>query len=264
MSSDRLVPFELGRIDRASIKDLALDQLKRYIASGAVGAGQRLPSERELAQRLGVGRNSVREALKALEAVGIVESRVGEGTFITAQTGASIGRTIGLGLATWGGTLVEILKARQMIETGTARVAAQEADGEDLGALEAELVRMETATDAPYRYLSADMNFHRLIARATHNSIVAGIVGNLIDLLEEVLSEANAHQIVTVAEGTATHRDIYAAIAGRDSTAAAHAMRVHLQFSTELWAAVTSLGGANTPPAEDGDAISPQESDALS
>ena len=243
MSSPDVVAPKLSRIDRASVKDLALEQLKRYIASGAVAAGQRLPSERELARRLGVGRNSVREALKVLEAVGIVESRIGEGTFITEQTGASIGRAIGLSLATWGGTLVEILKARQMVEVETAREAARHAGPADLAALEAELVRMEAAGAAVYDYLAADMHFHRLVATATHNSIVAGIVGNLIDTLEAVLREANADQITTVAEGGATHRDIHAAIERRTPDAAAEAMRRHLQFSTDFWAAITSLGG---------------------
>lgn len=259
MTSENTSPTELARIDRASIKDLALDQLKRYIASGAVMAGQRLPSERELARQLGVGRNSVREALKVLEAVGIVESRIGEGTFITEQTGASIGRTIGLSLAAWGGTLVEILKARQMIETEAASVAAQQARSADIAALEGELLQMEAkaAEEAVYEYLAADMNFHRLVARATRNAIIAGIVANLIDTLEEVLREAHADQIMTVAEGTATHRDIYAAIARHDSTAASDAMRQHLQFSSELWAAVTSLGGATRVSGGHGETTEP-------
>src|SRR6516225_4008357 len=90
---------ELTRIERSSIKELALDQLKRYIGSGRLKPGERLPSERDLAETLGVGRSSIREALKIFEAVGLVESRIGEGTFVTAQAGVSFGRTIGLTLA---------------------------------------------------------------------------------------------------------------------------------------------------------------------
>src|SRR4051794_24592471 len=139
---NRIKPPELNTLKPAKIKDLALDQLKRFIVSGAVAPGQRLPPERELAEKLGVGRNSIREALKVLEAVGLIESRVGDGTFITAQTGASIGRTIGLSLAMWGGTIVEILDARRIIEVEAARTAAQQIQEQELAALLAELEQM--------------------------------------------------------------------------------------------------------------------------
>ena len=92
----------LETIKRVSVKDQTLEQLKNYILSGVVPLGERLPSERALADALGVGRYSVREALKVLQAVGLVESRVGEGAFLTANTGASFGRILGLSLATLG------------------------------------------------------------------------------------------------------------------------------------------------------------------
>src|SRR5438067_827628 len=139
----RIKPADIDSFQSAKIKDLALAQLKRFIVSGAVQPGQRLPPERELAEKLGVGRNSIREALKVLEAVGLIESRVGDGTFVTAQTGASIGRTIGFSLAMWGGTIVEILDARRMIEVEAACAAAQHIDSQELAALETELLRME-------------------------------------------------------------------------------------------------------------------------
>lgn len=228
-------------IERASVKDQALTQLKRYIAAGGLTAGERLPSERELARQLGIGRNSVREALKVLEALGIVESRVGEGTFIVEQPGASIGRSIGLSLATWGGALLELLHARQMIEVESARFAALRATPDDCQAILAEVERMDAAGSDTYGYLAADMQFHRLVAQATHNGVVTVVVANLIDTLQEVLGEMRADQIQSVSEGTATHHDIYAAIARRDADAAAREMRTHLQFSTDLWTAVASL-----------------------
>ena len=118
----------LKTIEKANVKDQTLEQLKNYILSGAVRLGERLPSERALADALGVGRYSVREALKVLEAVGLVQSRVGEGTFLTTNTGASFGQILGLSLATWGGTIIEILDAREMIEAEAARSAAVSRD----------------------------------------------------------------------------------------------------------------------------------------
>ncbi|MCC7446118.1 MAG: FadR family transcriptional regulator [Anaerolineae bacterium] len=241
----RITPPDPNSIKPPNVKNLALDQIKQLIASGAVVPGQRLPPERELAERLGVGRNSVREALKILEAVGLVESRVGDGTFITAQTGASIGRTIGLSLALWGGTIVEILDARRMIEVEATRAAAEKITTQELSDLETELNRMESSDDQIEVYLTADMNFHRRIGQASHNTIIAHIISDLIDLLEQVLREASAHQLPLQNESTATHRAVFEAIAQHDGAAAAEAMRRHLEFSTELWQAVISLGLAH-------------------
>ncbi|HMN31501.1 MAG TPA: FadR/GntR family transcriptional regulator [Caldilineaceae bacterium] len=237
----------LDRVQKINIKDFALEQLKRYILSGVTAPGERLPSERELAEQLGVGRNSVREALKILEAVGLVEAHIGEGTFITAQVGATFGRTVGYSLALWGGAIVEILDARQAIEIEAARLAAERSTGEDLLALQVEVERMAVANSFA-AYLAADMNFHRLIGKGTHNEIVAHIVSNLIDLLEEVLREAHTEPLRMDAEGSGTHQAIYAAIMRRDAPAAAEMMRQHLHFTIELWQAVISVG-ANPPAA---------------
>lgn len=230
----------LTRIARSSIKDQALEQLKGYILAEGLAPGQRLPSERELAEQLGVGRNSVREALRVLEAVGLVESRIGEGTFIIANTGASIGRTVGLGLAAWGGAIMEIMGARQIIEVESAYVAAERADANDLSALNDTLRRMETTDDVQV-YLAADMEFHRCLGRATHNGVIANITKHLMDFLQEVLAETHGDQLMTTAEGVGTHRSVYQAVARRDGPAAAAAMRTHLRFSAELWQTIISL-----------------------
>lgn len=234
----------LTRIERESIKDLALAQLRRYIQSGAVKPGERLPAERALAERLGVGRSSVREALKVLEAIGLIESRIGEGTFLVEQSGATIGRTIGLSLATWGGAIVEIIGARKMIEIEAVRAAAEHATAEDISDLQRSIERMEASHDDFPMYLAADMQFHRLIGRATHNAIVEHITDTLISMLEEAMREGHTDQLPMFAEGSATHREVFTALARRDGAAAADAMRRHLQFTSELWQTVVTLGAA--------------------
>lgn len=233
-----------SRIERVSIKEQALRQLRRYIVSSGVQPGQKLPSERELAERLGIGRTSVREALKVLETIGLIESRVGDGTFITDQIGASIGRSIGLNLMTWGGAIVEILEARRMIETEAARTAAERATVEEQNALAVEIAHMQCATTF-FEYLAADMQFHRLVAQASHNTVVARMVAGLVDILEEVLQEAHTDALAMTAEGNGTHQDVLTAIQRNDPDAAADAMRRHLRFSTELWQAVISLSAAS-------------------
>lgn len=230
----------LQAIEKASVKDQTLEQLKNYILSGVVQLGGRLPSERALADALGVGRYSVREALKVLEAVGLVQSRVGEGTFLTTNTGASFGRILGLSLATWGGTIIEILDAREMIEAEAARAAAERATPTQLNQIKRELELMN-ATRAVRKYLTADMNFHRRIGEASHNAIISQFVHNLIDLLEEVLQETHSDELPTQAEGGGSHQEIYSAIAAGKPNEAGELMRSHIRFSSEVWQTVISL-----------------------
>ena len=230
----------LQAIEKASVKDQTLEQLKNYILSGVVQLGGRLPSERALSEALGVGRYSVREALKVLEAVGLVQSRVGEGTFLTTNTGASFGRILGLSLATWGGTIIEILDAREMIEAEAARAAAERATPSQLTQIERELKQMNHAENVR-DYLKADMNFHRRVGQASHNAIISQFVHNLIDLLEEVLQETHSDMLPTQAEGGGSHQDIYDAIVAGDANDAGELMRSHIRFSGEVWQTVISL-----------------------
>ena len=243
----------LRAIEKTSVKDQTLEQLKRYILSGAVRMGERLPSERALSDALGVGRYSVREALKVLEAVGLVQSRVGEGTFLTTNTGASFGRILGLSLATWGGTMMEILDARMMIEVEAARAAADRATPSEQALIENELHVMSGAVDV-HGYLRADMRFHRLIGAASHNAIISQFVDNLTDLLEEVMQASRSDSLPTQAEGGGTHQEIFDAIAGRDADAAGDLMRKHIQFTSEVWQTVISLTADSEPSAAAQDA----------
>ena len=175
-----------------------------------------------------------------LEAVGLVQSRVGEGTFLTTNTGASFGRILGLSLATWGGTMIELLDARKMIEVEAARAAAERATPADLKQIQRELTTMN-GTDDVREYLKADMNFHRCIGVASHNAIISQFVGNLIDVLEEVLQETHLDALPSQAEGGGTHQAIFDAIADRDGDAAGVLMRSHIRFSSEVWQTVISL-----------------------
>ena len=231
----------LKTIEKISVKDQTLEQLKNYILSGVVPLGERLPSERALADALGVGRYSVREALKVLEAVGLLESRVGEGTFLTTNTGASFGRILGLSLATWGGTIIELLDARKMIEVEAARAAAERATAAQIQGIEAELRAMRASMANVRDYLKADMDFHRRIGEASQNAIISQFVNNLIDLLEEVLQETHSDSLPAQAEGGGTHQAIFDAIAGGHADAAGDLMRDHIQFSSEVWQTVISL-----------------------
>lgn len=233
----------LERINRMSVRDQTLEQLKHYIVSGELGPEGRLPSERALSDALGVGRYSVREALKILEAVGLLETRPGDGTYLARKTGEQFGRILGMGLAAWGGAIIEILDAREIIEVEAARAAAERATDQDLTLMRRELQRMEDGADEldiP-KYLAGDMEFHRRVAQASQNAIIWQFVSNLTDLLEEVLQETRFDEMPAQAEGGASHLDIYDAVARRDCQAAATAMRRHIRFTTGVWQTMITI-----------------------
>lgn len=236
----------LSTIKKYSVKDQTLAQLKNYILSGQVSLGERLPSERALAEALGVGRYSVREALKVLEAVGLVESRVGEGTFLTTNTGSSFGQILGLSLTSWGGTIMEILDARKMIEVEAVRATTQHATKEEMVKIKHELDIMTESLEDFAVYFEADMNFHRHIADASHNPIISQFINNLLDLLSEVLKEAQSDTLPTQAENTGTHQAIYDAIVDRDPDLAGNLMREHIQFTSEVWQTIISLSAKSS------------------
>lgn len=240
---------EFTRIERISIKDQTLDRLKRYIMSTNAKAGQRLPSERELAERLGVGRSSVREALKVLETVGLVEVRIGDGTYITSQAGASFGRTLGFELAAWSGMLMEIMDARSMIEVAAARAAAERSTADDLAAIQREVERMEaTIHSDPPAYLAADMQFHRLIGHTTHNPLMAQVITNLIDMLEHLLEKADEFPAGLLNEGEGSHRAVLLAVQQHNPEMAARAMHLHQKHAAQLWEAIITLDDENPAP----------------
>jgi GntR family transcriptional repressor for pyruvate dehydrogenase complex len=234
--------MQLKKIDRIHVRELALRQLEQYITSGSFEPGGKIPSERDLAEQLGVGRSSIREALKVLEAIGLLETRQGEGTFVSRRPGTSFGRLLGRSMATWGGTMLEIMDTRQMFEVAAAHVAAIRATPDDLQALEQELKQMEvTSQQSPRDYLAADMRFHRLIGHATHNVLAERIIANLIDTLEETLTDTTEVPLHALEERNATHRDLLVAIVEHQPQMAAEAMRRHLQFASALWEAIIDL-----------------------
>jgi DNA-binding FadR family transcriptional regulator len=98
-----------------------------------------------------------------------------------------------------------------------------------------------------HAYLKADMQFHRAVGQATHNTIITRIIDNLLDLLEEVLREAHGDQLMTSAEGNSTHHAVFAALQERDPASAATAMAQHITFATELWQAIISLSTVAKP-----------------
>ena len=214
------------------------DQIAALIERGEYGVGQRLPPERDLAKQLGVSRPSVREALIALEVEGYVEVRMGSGVYVSGPRPGEPGEPLPADSGPF-----ELIRARWLIEAECAALAAKAATKAQVRAMEEALDAMETDRDKGTMPLAADRMFHLRIAEASGNSALALVVKTLWDQRTGPLFLRLEHHFDTPELWTVAireHREIIAAIARRDATAARAAMRRHMNHAAKRFS--TSWG----------------------
>jgi GntR family transcriptional regulator, transcriptional repressor for pyruvate dehydrogenase complex len=167
-------PGQFRRIERRSVVDEIIDQILHLIRSGSLGPGSRLPSELDLVERLGVGRSSVREALKALEILGVVQ-RSGGGTTIAAGFGfATFSRLISANLLQRRLRLADVYEARRILEVELGVLALRHADGADVAFLRGLTARMERMNVGDIvEYAALDREFHTFIASLAGNEVLS-------------------------------------------------------------------------------------------
>ena len=201
-------------------------QIRALIKSGEFTAGARLPPERDLARQLGVSRPSVREALIALEVEGLVEVRIGSGIYVRAADAAAT-TDAPEGVA----GPFELLRARYVIESECAALAAKSAKRAQVQAIEEALDEMDREVDAGHQPLPSDRLFHLRIAEATGNSALVQVIKLLWEQRTGELFKRLEHHYDSPALWRAAmdeHRAILRGIAARDPDAARAAMQRHL------------------------------------
>ena len=209
------------------------EQIQRLIANGALRPGDRLPPERELAAKFGVGRSSLRDAIRTLEVMGIVESRHGSGTVVRDLSTDSLVVPLASVLAHKRELVAELLDVRRMIEPALAARAAANATEEELSRLEDILRRQADKVRRGEPSIEEDSEFHYTIALAARNSVVLRVLDVLMDLLRE--SRARSLQVKGRPDRSfAGHRRILRAIKRRDGPAAEAAVRKHLKEIEEV------------------------------
>jgi len=216
-----------------ALTDQAIAKIKDLIMSGEFAADSKLPKEQELAQRLGLSRNSLREAVRALTLIGVLEPRVGDGTYVTSLEPELL--LTGMGFVSdlvSGDTLLELHQVRRILEPVATGMAATRLSEEDYGALEVCLERMDAA-EATQAFIAADEEFHRIIVTASGNATLASLIqhlsgGTLRARLWRSVSEQGA-----VEKTKQRHRDIYHALREHDAERASAADLIHLSEGEE-------------------------------
>ncbi|QJD16512.1 FadR/GntR family transcriptional regulator [Paracoccus sanguinis] len=212
------------------------DLILALVEAHRLAPGDRLPGERDLAERLGVSRPSLREALIALEVEGRIDIRMGSGVYLAAAPAAGTWRAGAIALRSDDDGPFEILEARAIIESAVADEAARRTTPELVAALDAILSRMEAATTDRPAAIRLDAAFHRAIAGATGNPVLVNLTSDVFDKRLTPLFDRLAGHFEgpgTWRVALAEHRAIRDAIAAGDPDAARAAMRRHLERSQQ-------------------------------
>lgn len=212
--------------------ELVMEQVKARILSGDFAPGTKLPSVVDLAAGFGVGRSTIREALSALKAMGLVEIRQGGGTTVCAELPKEPYASDGAALFASAQSIRELLEVRKVLETGCASLAARNRTADDLRAIEEELRQMESVLHDEAKGEEADVRFHLKVAEATHNSLLFSMMESLSERLHDSMRESR--RLWFYGERAAAgrllreHSDIFEAVRDRDETRAFAAMAAHL------------------------------------
>ncbi len=229
-------PFASFQIKRQHIHEQVADYIEEMIADKQLQEGEQLPSERELASMFGVNRGSIRQAISLLQHRGLVQSRLGSGTYITRVPGNVLGQSIERYVALGNCTHEDLLDLREIHEPGIAALAARRATVDDLTRLKVLVEQIEAANnpDDLLFNIRADADFHEALATATHNPLLIAIVTGLQGAMRtwlQVQAEKDQGQLLEAVRG---HRVIYNAIADRDPERAHNAMRQHIAYARRL------------------------------
>jgi GntR family transcriptional repressor for pyruvate dehydrogenase complex len=206
-----------------------VEQIEQSIRSGQLKPGDQLPAERDLAERFGVSRTAVREAVKALGEKGLVEALPGRGTFVIDATSQVIKQSLDLLInnSTPEG-LAHLEDVREIFEPEIAARAAIRAEPKQLAAMRDAIEAMERSLDDSGAYIEADLDFHLALAEAAQNPLVLTLIDSIVGLLR-VQRTRVFHAPEGPARGQHHHRRILHAVENHDPEAARAAMQSHLE-----------------------------------
>ena len=228
-------------LTRETLSDQIAQHLADFILE-ELAPGSGLPSEANLAERFGVSRPVVREALRSLAAQGVVEIIGGKGTVVRPVDDRLLRLFFQRALQVGTDTSIELMEVRKPLEVQSATLAAERRTDEELAVIGSKVAAMRTKINHLEAYAQLDVEFHLLVALATHNTTMCHLIGSIRDSLRETI-EAGLRRRNTRAQLERVqllHEEIYNAIAAADPIAAASAMTRH--FDEAVTALITPVG----------------------
>jgi GntR family transcriptional repressor for pyruvate dehydrogenase complex len=220
-------------IPRSTLSEAAFEKLISHVVHGDWRAGDRIPPERELCQQLGIARSSLREALKAMELIGMLDSRVGDGTFVCDRS-QFLSRPL---LWAFAGAdhleLRDIMEARTLLEQDVAGLAAERGTAAEIEMIGQQVRIMRACIQERKAIVEADMGFHLAVAAAGHNQLLQ----NAVQLMRNMMLQWIQYKLLipnVPSKVLKRHEVIYRCIRERDVQGARNAMRTHLEETISL------------------------------
>jgi len=222
---------EFRPIKTRKIYEEIVDQLRELIITGRFNPGDKLPSERDMAHMLGVSRASVREAVVALQAIGILDVKPGEGTFVSATMNAETIEPLAMVLSVEKNSLAQLMEVRRILEVEAAALAALRATAEDRDKMVELLNEMRATAERHEQGVEFDLFFHYAIAEATKNPLLRRIIKTLDNMMHQtfLINRNEMYANPKTAERILNeHQVILDAILAGDAASAREGMLRHL------------------------------------
>jgi GntR family transcriptional repressor for pyruvate dehydrogenase complex len=227
-SRSKTIEAKIKPVNKISISEEIAQQIMDLISEGHLKPGQRLPPERDLCKHFGIGRSSLREALRCLSIMGVLDARVGEGTSVAVDGVKFLGKVVEWRLITEKHEIEDLLEVRIALESVAVGRVATLRRKEELVALSGLLKKMEAALGDAKKFAALDLQFHITIAQISDNALLSDLIsmirGQLVRGVSTVLLLPDA-----IALSLKEHRSIFRAIERGDPDAARKAMQAHLE-----------------------------------
>ena len=247
MSTEKLKP-----VSRVTLGDQVATQIAAQISEGFWHPGDRLPAESELCMTLRIGRSTLREALKSLAYVGLVQMRPGEGTYVTDNAHSLAHRIHTRGILKSEKELQDVSEARLILETELAAMAAERLEAGDLERLEQILGEMKQCLDGDgHHYAALDVDFHLAIAKSSKNQLMYELLAPIRHVLQDFI--AKSQQLPGIKENAHEHHArILSALRQRNPEKARREMRAHLQTCEKAFTLLEKISESAPGPRRNG------------
>lgn len=219
----------LSPVKSTKIYEMIMEQIKDIVKNGKLKSGDKLPSERDLCEKLEVSRASVREALRALQMLGLIESKHGEGNFINENFENSLLEPLSIVFLLLGSKSGDVLDLRKIIEPETAVLAAKNITNEQLTELKEIMDELNDNFDTEI-CASLDKKFHYKIAQASGNNLISTVMFSISSLIEKYIENSKIHTLNKTLVKL-HHEEIWRALEAHDGAAASTAVKKHLELS---------------------------------